>query len=189
MKFAALAGAGVAYGLLAALVFRRVEVRGNVNRMIAHVLSFRLFLDEPGLVFRAQVELARENLRMLRRIAIPCVVLGVVFAVSYAAMDGYFGHRRLRTGESAVVSAPAEVAMPAGIVQETPAVRIARLHQVAWRVRATREFVGRFPESVAVRYPRTEVFGVHWMAWFLVFSTVAASLGGRIVRSSITRIG
>ena len=70
MKFLLLALAGAVYGFLGGALFRRVHLRGEINRILAHVLSFRVFIDEPVLVFRAQVELLRETLRVLRTVAV-----------------------------------------------------------------------------------------------------------------------
>ncbi|MES1262655.1 MAG: hypothetical protein ABUS49_13055 [Acidobacteriota bacterium] len=174
MKFALLVGAGIAYGLLGWFLFRGVRGGQSVNRILAHVLSFRLFLDEPGLIFRAQIDLLRENLRLLRRIAFPCAVLGAVFALSFHSLDGYFGHGALPVGQTTVISASKEAPLPAGLVAETPAVRIPRLHQVLWRVHPTREFAGRFPAGVEVHYPRANILGLPWLVWFGIVSAGAA---------------
>jgi hypothetical protein len=182
VKFALLVIAGVSYGFLCGLLFRRVYIGQSVNRIIAHVLSFRLFLDEPGLIFRAQLDLLRENLRLLRQIAIPCAVLGAVFALAFSSLDGAFGHGTLPVGTATVISASSEVPLPHGIVAETPAVRIPRLHQVVWRVHSTREFAGNFPAGVHVQYPAANILGLHWLVWFGIVSAGAALLRTELPR-------
>ena len=61
-------------GIMTAFVFRRFASSGTrqtVNRILAHVMELRLFLDEPGLVWKAQCDLLRENLRLFAQIAVP----------------------------------------------------------------------------------------------------------------------
>jgi hypothetical protein len=149
VKFAALVAVSCLYGWLAARLFRGVVWRPAVNRMVAHVLSFRLFIDEPRLVFRAQWALICENFRLLRMVAVPCLVLGLAFW----GVDGYFGGGPVaEAGQVLVASAPIGEGLPEGLVEETPGVRVERLGRVYWRVRATRES-GR-------------TFGAPWWVWF-----------------------
>ncbi len=46
--------------------FKRTQVlvRGTINRMMAHMMEFPLFLDSPALVLRAQRDLLSENIRL-----------------------------------------------------------------------------------------------------------------------------
>jgi len=147
---------GVIYGLAAALVFRRcsdeVSVRRTVNRMMAHVMEFRLFLDSPALVIRAQRDLFRENLHLLRLILLPCVILAVVFIVLFPQLDATYGHAPLKVGERSVVTAQltgdAVLEAPAGIVVESSGVRVVHARQISWRVRP----LGRTSGELRVRY-------------------------------------
>jgi hypothetical protein len=133
----------VIYGLAAALVFRRfshrVSIRDTINRMMAHIMELRLFLDSPVLVMRAQRELLRENLRLLRLITLPCAILAVAFIILFPPLDAMYGHAPLRVGEAAVVTArldgDAVLEAPAGIKVETPGVVVIHDRQVGWRVR------------------------------------------------------
>jgi Na+/glutamate symporter len=86
----------VIFGFVATLTLRRFSdraaVRASMNRMIAHLMEFRLFLDTPSLVLRAQFDLLRENLRLLRLILLPCVILAAVFIALLPQLDAIYGH-------------------------------------------------------------------------------------------------
>jgi uncharacterized membrane protein (DUF106 family) len=144
------------YGLAAALVFRRFSdqesIRETVNRMMAHMMEFRLFLDSPALVFGAQRDLLRENLRLLRLTLLPCAILAVLFIILFPQLDAMYGHAPLPVGEPSVVTVPldsgAVLEAPAGIEIETPGVHVIRDRQVSWRVRP----LGRTAGELKVRY-------------------------------------
>ncbi len=194
------------YGLAAALVFSRfadeASIRVTSNRMIAHVLEFRLFLDSPALVLRAQRDLARENLHLLRLILLPCMILAIIFLILFPQLDAMYGHAPLRVGEPSVVTAAIDddgvLEAPAGIVVETLGVRSIHDRNVSWRVRPlgltagelkfrhdgrvlTKQIVagsgliyGFSSPKIKLHYPRISVLGVNWMIWFFLISTTAA---------------
>jgi hypothetical protein len=149
---------GVIYGITAAIVFRGFVdeklFRRTVNRMMAHVMEFRLFLDSPAVVLGAQRDLIRENLRLLRLIFIPCAILAVLFVVLFPQLDAMYGHAPLRTGERSIVTArlsgPATPTLqaPQGIAIETPGVRTVYDRQVSWRVRP----IGKTSGDLKLRY-------------------------------------
>jgi hypothetical protein len=196
------------YGIVAALVLRRFSdraaVRASMNRMIAHVMEFRLFLDTPSLVLHAQRDLLLENVRLLRLILLPCIMLAVVFIGLFPQLDALYGHAPLRPLEPSVVSAridgDATLEAPPGISVETPPVHSLHDHQVSWRVRPmgktagdlrisqggrvlTKRIVagegfidGYGSRTIDIRYPRRSVFGAPWLVWFSLISAVAALL-------------
>jgi hypothetical protein len=149
------------YGAIAALLFRRftdrARMRVTINHMLAHVMEFALFIDEPRLIFRAQLDLLKDNFRLLRQVALPCVLLAVPFALLYPAMDRQFGNHT-----SNVLTLPMGQALPAGVVVETPGVRILRTHEVSWRIRRP-------------AYGHANLFGLHWVIWFGAVSAIAAA--------------
>ncbi len=149
------------YGAIAALLFRRfadrVRMRPVINHMLAHVMEFALFIDEPRLILKAQLDLIKDNFQMLRQIALPCVLMAIPFGLLYPAMERQFGNHT-----SSVLTLPAGKALPAGVVAETPGVRILRTREVSWRVRP-------------VTKPRTNLFGLHWSLWFGAISLAAAA--------------
>jgi hypothetical protein len=132
------------YGLVVALVFRRfmnrASMRRTANRMIAHAMELRLFLDSPLLVLHAQRDLLRENLRLLRLTLLPCAIMALIFAVLFPQWDAMYGYAPLRPGERTVItvrgSEDAVLETPAGVEIETPAVHAIHDHQISWRVRA-----------------------------------------------------
>jgi hypothetical protein len=152
------------YGLVAALAFRRFSdepaIRRTINRMMAHVMEFRLFLDSPRLVLRAQRDLFRENLRLLRLIAWPSLVLAAIFIVIFPQLDAMYGHSPLTAGEPSVVTlyragagAPPALEAPPGIRIESPGVRSLRDGQVSWRVRP----LGRASGQLRIRDGAREI--------------------------------
>jgi hypothetical protein len=146
---------GVIYGLAAALVFRRfsdqLSIRKTINHMMAHVMEFRLFLDSPALVLRAQRDLLRENLHLLRLILLPSAILAIVFIILFPQLDAMYGHAPLQVGERSVVtvriSGDAALDAPTGIEVETPAVHVIHDGQVSWSVRP----LGRTSGELKVR--------------------------------------
>lgn len=199
------------YGIVAALVFRRFSdaqaVRLTGNRMLAHVLEFRLFVDSPSLVFRAQRELARENLRLLRLILLPCVILAAIFLLLFPQLDAMYGHTPLPPGRPSVVTANFEgnatLEAPPGIAVETPAVHSTDDRQISWRIRPLGEVTGDLKlhaggrvatkqivagsglidayttRAITVHYPSRHVLGTNWMVWFFLLSSVAAIVNAR----------
>jgi hypothetical protein len=139
-----LAGIGMVY------VFRRWSdqdaLRGTTNRMLAHLMEFRLFIDEPSLVMRAQRDLFIENWRLLKLLARPSLILVLPFFILFAEMDACYGRAPLRIGTPAVVTAQLKdlgrvgatgvvLRTPAAIRVETPGVRVLSLNQISWRIR------------------------------------------------------
>ncbi len=196
----------VIYGFAAALTLRRFSdrpaVRASMNRMIAHVMEFRLFLDTPSLILRAQCDLLRENLRLLRLILLPCAILAAVFIALFPQLDAIYGHAPLKPGEPSVITArldgEANIQAPPGISVETPAVHSIHDHEVSWRVRPigntageirirangrilTKRIVagkgvinGYSRGPIQIRYPHKSILGAHWMVWFFLISSAAA---------------
>ncbi len=187
-------------GMAAAFAFRRFgsgHTRRTVNRILAHVMELRLFLDEPRLVWKAQCDLLRENLRLFRQIAVPSLIVAPLLSLVVWQADAVYGRAPLRAGEAVVVTAHvnagdlADVRMeaPAGVTIETPGVRILSLHEVSWRIRPLRPFSGRLRvntevERIDIPWPRTTVLGVSWTVWFFGISAISAWLAPRIVRLS-----
>lgn len=81
--------------VVAVLVFRRfcdwTLIGRATNRILAHLMELGLFFDEPLLVLRAHRDLLRENLRLLRLIILPCVLLAIPFALFFAGLNSMFG--------------------------------------------------------------------------------------------------
>jgi arylsulfatase A-like enzyme len=164
-----------------------------VNRILAHLLELRLFLDEPGVIRKAQRDLLRENLRLLGQIALPSLMAAPLLGLVMWQADTLYGRAPLRAGDAVVVTAHvktgnlADVRLegPESVAVETPGVRIPQSHQVSWRIRPRQAFSGHLSvnaaaEDIDIPWPRATVLGVSWMVWFLGISTISAYLAPRI---------
>lgn len=144
---------GIVSGLLTAWVFRRTveraALRAAVGRIQAHFLEFRLFFDEPRLIWRAQKALIRANLRVCVLLLWPTLILAIPFAWLMVPLDAMYGIAPLRIGEPAVVTAQLTSALqdgaldaPSGIAVETLPVHIPSERQIAWRIRPVHAVAG-----------------------------------------------
>lgn len=128
----------------------RIQVAKRKIR--AHLLSFRLFADEPAMIFKAQGQLLAWNLRYLALMLRPTVVTIVPLALLLFHLDAVYGRRPLNAGEAAIVTARLSAGLDlraldptlagSGITVETPALRFPEEHRVCWRVRAPRNESG-----------------------------------------------
>lgn len=128
--------------------FSNTEGLALAKRKIrAALYEFRLFGDEPRLVFRAQGQLLLWNARYLGLILKPAAVIILPIIALTMLMDTVYGHRPLRVGEEALVTARVDNNVDlnsispelrgTNVTVETPAVRLPNQHQVVWGVRAT----------------------------------------------------
>jgi len=115
------------------------------HKIRANLYAFRLYADEPALIFRAQKQLLFWNARYLASMLRPSAVLLVPATLLMFGLDAVYGHRPLSPGESAIVTAQlgsgsdvgslAPTLEGRGIAVETPCVRIPSERQFCWRVR------------------------------------------------------
>jgi hypothetical protein len=112
-------------------VFRHIQAR---------FLEFRLFFDEPALIWKAQTALIRANLRFCFLLLRPVLILALPITWLMLQM----GAMPLRVGEAAVVTAKsrADLALiaPPGIVVETEPIHFQGLQY--WRIRPVRAVSG-----------------------------------------------
>lgn len=152
----ALAPVSAIFGVALTLAFLRwtdhARLRRTINRMIALVIEFRLFVDEPILVLRAQRDLFKGNARLLALIARPTALAAVVFFLCFPHLEALYGRAPLPLGKPAIVTAQFSravlagqltLAAPASISVETPAVRALYTNQVSWRIRPISDFAGQ----------------------------------------------
>jgi predicted AlkP superfamily phosphohydrolase/phosphomutase len=185
------AAIGFVSGALCTLFIRRMtnpdQIRLALNAIVACIFEFRLFPGQPAVLFKAQWRLIQANARLLRLLAVPSLILLLPCWGLLEATEGLFGHVPLKPGESAVVTVPyrgalpnARLDAPAGFAVETPAVRIPRLGQISWRVRALRPVSGQFVvhvdgRTLAVHAPERQT---NWLLWFGVASFAGAVAAG-----------
>ena len=148
-----LAAVAAVMGVMSALVVRyttsRSAMRDVWRKMQAHFLEFRLFFDEPRLVWRAQVGVLVQNARLLLLLLGPMAMLAPPMVWLLMQLDIVYGLRPIAVGESAVVTAQLARAIEEAdrldlrgsdrVAVETPAVRVEGERQVSWRIRALRE--------------------------------------------------
>lgn len=179
-------------GFATVFAFRRwtdaAALRITINRMLAHMMEFRLFIDEPSLILRAQRDLLAANWQLLRLILRPTLILAIPFAILLAAMDASYATAPLQIGRPAIVTAQFKSAdhagvvlkAPKGIEVETPGVHVPRLNQISWRIRPVRPFSGKIQviggqvAGIAILYPSATILGLHWLAWFVIVSATTA---------------
>ncbi|MHB1935912.1 MAG: hypothetical protein ACYCOR_04940 [Acidobacteriaceae bacterium] len=116
------------------------------RKIRAALYEFRLFGDDPRLVFRAQGQLLLWNARYLGLILKPAAVVILPVVALTMLMDTVYGHRTLNVGEDTMVTARMANSVDLNTISpelhgnnitvETPSVRIPNRHQVVWGVRA-----------------------------------------------------
>jgi hypothetical protein len=170
---ASVAIVGAVMGVMGVLVIRyttnAAALREVWRKMQAHFLEFRLFFDEPRLVWRAQVGVLRENARLGGLLLVPALILAAPMTWLVMQLDVVYGRRPIAVGEAVVVTAQLDRAInpadrfdlrgSAAFAVETPVVRLARENQVAWRIRAEREGRGALQLTVNDRVIGKSVAG------------------------------
>lgn len=134
---------------------RRLEA---VKRAIhAALFEIRLFNDDLGAIFRAQIEILRHNLTYLRLSLIPMLWMIVPLALVIAQLQFYYGYEALKPGEPVLIKAEtipnggevlAELDAPKGVRIETPPVWLPSESEIAWRV--VPEAAGEFELRIRV---------------------------------------
>lgn len=169
----------VAAGILSVLVFRwtsdRAAIHRTTNLILAHMLEFRLFLDEPAVVLRAQLGLLRANAHLLRLMLIPGLILVIPSIILIEQLNARYGRAPLKVGEAVVVSAKepsARLTMPAGIRIETPPIHSSG--ELAWRIRPLVTVpIGQFNVGIAIPFPPARILHLHWLVWFSMGFAIA----------------
>lgn len=148
---------GVLLGLGMLWVFRRVSnqaaIRQTKNRLQAHLYELRLFVDEPKLIWKAQVALLRENFRYMGLMLLPAAVVTLPLLLLFAHLEAFYGSSPLQPGQASIITVrlneplppglPApSLELPEGIEAETPPVRVLAQREISWRVRPLRQVSG-----------------------------------------------
>lgn len=192
--------AALCFLTIARLVSRPAKIREARRRVHGLLLEMWLYGDEPVQVLRTQIALIRANLRYLLLLAPAVIASAAPILLIWMHLDNQFGHRPLRAGETAIMTAQLRssgipngevptVEAPDGFRFETPPVRVVADSLVVWRLRAIAdtESKPRVSDAYAwaeIAYPPRSIslFGIAWPweAWFLLFSTaVALAFHGR----------
>ncbi|MES2222931.1 MAG: hypothetical protein V4587_18420 [Acidobacteriota bacterium] len=141
---------GILTGIAILPVFGRFSNTEGIalakRKIRAALYEFRLFGDEPRLVFRAQGQLLLWNARYLGLMLKPAAVVLLPILALMMLMDTVYGHRPLQVGEDTLVTARVANTVDLNTVSpdlrgnniavETPSVRLPAQHQVVWGIRA-----------------------------------------------------
>jgi hypothetical protein len=156
--FALILAGGLVSGVASVWFLKRTsdaaKLRTAANRVIAHLLEFRLFTDEPAIILKAQRDLLAANGWLLQCIALPLLLMLFPLAGLIAVLEGIVARSPLPVGEATVVTVqlrqpvdvmatPIRLEAPTGFRVETPPVRSSADAQVSWRVRALAAAAGR----------------------------------------------
>ena len=116
------------------------------NKIKGNLIGVRLFGDDIRMLFRLQGRILGGTLVYIRYAFVPMLVMLIPVLAILAQLSLRFDVGPLEPGEQALVKVklrdasamrtPVSLEVPAGIVVETPAVRIESLNEVAWRIRA-----------------------------------------------------
>jgi hypothetical protein len=165
-----LAALGVALGLLLLLLLRKVsnqQAVGHIRRQLqACLYELRLFVDEPAIVWKAQMRLLWLNVRYLALMLRPALILAVPMLFLFSLLEPFYGKAPLEVSEASLVTvklahlpgalvASPILQPPPGIQVETPAVRIQGTGLICWRIRARKPASGLirivFPTEIVTK--------------------------------------
>lgn len=149
-------------------LFRRCSDQAALSalkrKLQACFLEFRLFSEEPALLWRSYQSLVILNLRYLMLSLPPVLVAVVPLAILLAHLDCFYGWQPLPVGEGAVVTIQMKrglenlsdlprIEAASGLAVETPAVRVFDRRQISWRIRPMEKLAG----LLTVRAGREEI--------------------------------
>lgn len=149
--------AGILSGAAAGWLIRKMcdgaAIRAAVNQIEAHLLEFRLFADEPSVIWSSWRGLLAGNARLLYVLLPPVLILFIAGMPFFFFLDGLYATSPLPVGKPALVTVgfgtplealPVTPALraPEGILVDMPPVRIFSERQVSWRIRPLRELSG-----------------------------------------------
>lgn len=144
------------------LTSNQERIKKAKNAIKAHLLELRLFKDNMRISLRAQGKILKANLAYVTGNLKPMLVMIVPVVLVLAQLNLWFGAAALRPGEQTLVKVGIDEAKDplameiglepsAGIAVETPGVRVADEHEIAWRIRALAEGPATLTFDVAGR--------------------------------------
>ncbi len=153
--FVSLCVFALAASVVMLVVFKHTSNQARLSevkrRIHASLFEIRLFSDDIGAIFRAQLDVLRHNARYLGLSLVPMVWILVPLTLLIAQLQFHYGYAGFEPGQTALVkldlapdAVPAvgrpEVSLeaPAGVRVDGPGVWIPSQRQVAWRVVAER---------------------------------------------------
>jgi hypothetical protein len=138
-------------GLLMLVIFRLTSNQEGIkkvkDKIKAHLLELRLFKDSLNISLKAQGQILRHNLRYIGYSLKPMLVMMIPLILILVQLNFWFGYKPLRPGESAILivkleksarpmELDASIEAPAGVVVETPPLRLEEQKEIDWRIQA-----------------------------------------------------
>lgn len=140
-------------GAAAMLIFRatsnQARIRTTRDAITAHVLEMRVYQDDLVLILKALGAALATNLRYLRLVLVPLLVIAAVVAPVVVQLDARFSRAPLAPHQAAMVTvtyaagidvmtAAIDLEAGDGAVVDGARVRVPARREVNWRVRADR---------------------------------------------------
>lgn len=200
-----IASISVAATVIAMLVVRRWSDQDGVSRAKAqanaHLFELRLFMDDPAQILRSQRALVVDQLRLMKLLLKPLVILCLPMALVMWILDSLYSRAPLRVGEATVISVGARqhsITTPDSVAVETKPVFITSTEETSWRIRPRQPVSGAVRVAgmqatlvsgsgtaflprplmrhvgIRIEYPSATVFGFHWILWFMLLSLITA---------------
>jgi hypothetical protein len=125
---------------------RQERMRVVKDRIKMHFIELRLYQDDMRVLWRTQGRILRANLEYVKLVVIAALIIVIPVVFILMDMDMRFGRRPLEVGETALVKVAlagrgglpeVDLVPPAGVMIETPKVRIPTEREVDWRLHAS----------------------------------------------------
>ena len=138
-------------GIIMLLTFRYTSdqkgIKETKDLIKAYLLEIRLFKDDLRIQLSAQKNILRHNMTYMKHALKPMLFMIIPVVIILIQLDGWFGYRPLKPGESAIVSVKLSgqdrkalsgltVDADNGLTVETTPLRIPMENEVDWRIRA-----------------------------------------------------
>lgn len=149
-------------------------IRTSKDRIRGYLFGVRIFQHDLAVVWRLQGQVLRETFRYFRYSLTPLAVMLVPLILVLIQLNLFFGLKPLAPGESTLLKVSLDpttvldqvrLAANPGIEVETPPVKVPRLQEVVWRVRAAQP--GRHVLQIQVgerQFEKEVVVGSDWTA-------------------------
>jgi hypothetical protein len=153
-------GTGLGFLWLFRLCSNQAALSAVKEKLQAHLLEFRLFSEEPALLWRSYKSLLELNMKYLA-LSLPSVLVAAVpLTILLSHFDCFYRWQPLPLGKGAVVTiqmkqgignlpALPQIEDAPGLAVETPAVRVFDQDQISWRIRPLEPISGVITIRVA----------------------------------------
>jgi uncharacterized membrane protein (DUF106 family) len=161
--WAGMIAVSLAVGVLMLAIFKKTSNQSEIKRVKniikAHLLEIRLYKSDLGQSFRSQGAILGANFRYMGHALRPMLVMFIPVLFILAQINLRYGADALSLEGQALVKmtliegtsalgTPITLAAPAGIVVETPPLRIEDEREVSWRIRGAAAGVHRLTFEV-----------------------------------------